>query len=227
MTEASGVRSSWLALAMKSERSCSVRQRLGAVLDLDDGERLGPEGAVERQHADAGLEEALAALVGGEAHPALLAVGEGRAHRLDEGRGADDAGEVRVGLQAGHRRVGRGVGVGDAPGAGDDEERRRQLLDERAAEGGGHRARRAGTGARRRGGGRGRGGRRPGAGGGRRGRAARAAIAKSARIAPPAKATSGGTASAATAAAKRARREHGQRGQVSRVQACDPCRDAV
>ena len=39
---------------------------LGAVLDLHDGLRLRAEAAVGRQQPDPGLEEALAALVGGE-----------------------------------------------------------------------------------------------------------------------------------------------------------------
>ena len=177
---------------------------LGTVDDLDDGERLAAEGAIRRQHGDAGLEEALAALVGGEAHPALLAVEQRRGHRLDEGRGADDAGEVRAGREARQRRPRRGIGIGNASGLGDDEERRRQLLDQRSCEGrwhpsGRHRARRSGgrgCGRRRR--------RAPGTAAAPSDppRARRAVIAKSPRITPPTKASAGGTASAATAAAK-------------------------
>ena len=99
MIEASGVRSSWLALAMKSERSCSARRWLGAVLDLHDAQRLRPEGVARRQEPDPRLEEPLLALVGGEAHPPLLAVGERRRHRLDEGRRADQVREVRPRLE--------------------------------------------------------------------------------------------------------------------------------
>ena len=100
MIEASGVRSSWLALAMKSERSCSARRVSVRSSICTMRLRLRPEGVARRQQADARLEEALAALVGGEAHPPLLAVGERRGHRLDEGRRADQVGEVRAGLAA-------------------------------------------------------------------------------------------------------------------------------
>ena len=108
--------------------------RLGAVLDLHDPLRLRPEGVARRQEADARLEEPLAPLVRREAHPPLLAVGQRRGHRLDEGRRADQVGEMRAGLQPRQRLVRRRVGVADPPGARDDEERRRQLLDQRPPE---------------------------------------------------------------------------------------------
>ena len=106
----------------------------GAILELHDGRPVPLEGGVGGQEAHPGLEMALAALVGREVTASLLAIREGRGHGRDEIGRADEMGEMRARLHMRQDRLGRGVGIGDAPAPRDDDQRRRELLDQRPAE---------------------------------------------------------------------------------------------